>query len=131
MATGLGSLIVTLEANMARFQSDLGRGVHMAETAMAKITAVTSAAGLAIESLGAGLTVAGVAAFARSMINAADQLAHLHVQTGLSVEALSAMDAEAAHVGLTLEETASAFDKSWRATERARAGVLRGGTRSG
>lgn len=108
---GLGSLVVSLEANVAKFQSDMGKAVTLAEGAMGRVSRAVAGAQKMLVGLGAAYAIEKTVSFGKALIDSVDQLEQLHIQTGLSVEALSAMQAEAAHVGTDLEFAAAAFDK--------------------
>lgn len=110
MAT-LGSLIVTLEANIAKFQSDLGKAATMAETSMNRIAKSIEEVNGLFESLGVGLSVRELVSYTTEVIKATGELVGLHMATGLAVETLSAMKNTAAGAGLSIEEVTSAFEK--------------------
>jgi len=110
MAT-LGSLVVTLEANIAKFQSDLGKAVTVAESAMNKISNVVGVAGGAIAGLGAALTAVKIADFAKDVIESTASLQDMAARTGASVEALSAMKGIAEKSGTSLETVSASFAK--------------------
>jgi len=110
MAT-LGSLVVSLRAETATLASDLGKANQMFENAMRKIGKVSAAAQDAVEGLVAAFTVQRIGEFAKGLIEAAAHLDNLHTQTGLSVNALSALSNEAHIVGLDVDTAANSFDK--------------------
>lgn len=110
MAT-LGSLVVSLEANVAKFQSDLGRAATMAENAGKQISSAMTAARGAIEGMAAAAGLDKLYDFGMRVIESTAKLQDLHVQTGLSVEALSALRNEAARAGTDLDSATGAFDK--------------------
>lgn len=124
MAT-LGSLVVSLEANTAKFQSDLGRGVTMAENASKKIASAMTSARDAIAGLASVLGVRELYEFATGVIENTARLQDLHIQTGLSVMALSALRNEAAKSGTDLESAAGAFDKMLKTAFAAAGGNLK------
>lgn len=89
MADKIGSLIVSLQADLARFDTDLKRATSMAEGAMGKIESAAAGAMKALGAIGVGLSVAGFAAMARQVIDSAAALDDLAEKTGASVESLS------------------------------------------
>lgn len=86
----LGSLVVSLAANTAQFEKDLGRAAHEAEKSMERMKAsIEGMAKVASAAFAAGALAA--AAFTKQSINAAEQLNKMAQSTGTSVEALSAL----------------------------------------
>lgn len=101
MARGsLGSLVVSLAADTARFQGDLGRAASIAERRMRNIR---ESATRALGALTIAATAAGVAltAAVRSQLRAGDEFAKMSRQVGVSVEALSAFDFQAQLAGVS------------------------------
>jgi len=109
--TTLGSLVVSLRADMATFQSDLGKAVTMAEASMNRIKHMAEIAGGAFGVLAGAMTAIGAVELAKSIVESTAALSEMSKRTGLSVEALSAMDIVAAKSGVTLDEVATSFDK--------------------
>lgn len=109
MAT-LGSLVVSLEANIAKFESDLGRAAATAERAMSRIAEAAGAAGTALGALAGLWSVDKIITFGESLITSTASLAILSKQTGLSVEALSAMRQIAAETGTNIDDVAHSID---------------------
>lgn len=110
MSGSLGSLVVEISANVARFQSDMGKVSHLAEQAMARVEKVSGTAATALKGLAAG-AVAGftLGAFKNGIegaINAAAQLKDLSEKSGASVEALSGLKAAAKLSGTDMEAVA-------------------------
>jgi lambda family phage tail tape measure protein len=116
MSTTLGSLIVTLEANIAKFESDLGRAVTVAEANMNQISKIVGKASDAFSFLAAGLGVDKLVEFSASVLESTAHLAGLAMQTGLSVETLSGLSTQAAEVHLSIDDVASAFERLERQT---------------
>ena len=84
MATTDTTIVLTAVDKTAAGIASVKRGLGGLES-----TAVATARSLA--SIGAGVSVAGLAAFVKSSIDAADALNDLSVRTGLSVEALNGL----------------------------------------
>ncbi|HEY3658936.1 MAG TPA: phage tail tape measure C-terminal domain-containing protein [Steroidobacteraceae bacterium] len=110
MAT-LGSLIVTLEANIAKFQSDLGKAATMAEASMNKIAKSIEQVNGLFETLGVGLSVRELVNYTSEVIKASGELVGLKMATGLAVETLSAMKNTGAEAGLSIDEVTGAFER--------------------
>ena len=114
MAT-LASLVVSLEANVARFESDLNKAEFMAKKAMDTITNVSETAVKAVKGAVAGLAAAYTFdAFAdgiKGAIESAAELDHMAQKTGASVEALSGLKSAAKLSGTSLEEVGVGLQK--------------------
>ncbi len=114
MAT-LASLVVSLEANVARFESDLNKAEFMAKKAMDTITNVSETAMKAVKGAVAGLAAAYTFdAFAdgiKGAIESAAELDHMAQKTGASVEALSGLKSAAKLSGTSLEEVGVGLQK--------------------
>ena len=104
----IGSLIISLEANMAKFESDMGRAAHIAEESMKKVEAVTSAAMSAVKigvaGLAAGFTVEAFASGIEGAVKGAGALHDLSEKTGVTVETLSGLKQIADLSGTGMEE---------------------------
>lgn len=96
---------------MAKFESDMGRAVGLAERSARGIAESFAHAKEAIEGLAGAFAVEQVYEFGMKAIESAGRLEELHIQTGLSVEAISALSNEARLAGTDLESATSAFDK--------------------
>ena len=110
MAT-LGSLIVTLEANIAKFQTDLGKAVTMAEASMTKISRAIGEVQAAFGLLAGGFGAIALVTFEMKVVSAAAHLQELRAETGLTVNALSAIGNIAMQAGGSVDEAAKSFDK--------------------
>jgi hypothetical protein len=107
----LGSLVVSLEANTAKFSSDLGRAVTMAEASMNQISKVVGRTQQAFAMLAGGIGAYQAVAFVSNVIKGTASLEGLRAETGLSVTALSALENEGARVGFGLDQATQAFDR--------------------
>src|SRR5450631_3999942 len=110
MAT-LGSLVVEVSANIARFQSDLGKAVTMAESSMNQISKMVSTTSDSFKMLAGGFGAYQLLEFGSSVLKAAANLEDLKAATGLTIPALSAMSNEAAKSGIGVDQAAMAFDR--------------------
>ena len=114
MAT-LGSLVVSLEANVARFESDLNKAEFMAKKAMDTITNVSETAMNAVKGAVAGMLAAytfdAFASGIKGAIESAAELDHMAKKTGASVEALSGLKSAAKLSGTSLEDIGVGLQK--------------------
>lgn len=101
MALGsLGSLVVSLALDTARFQGDLGRAAAVSEQRMRQIksTFVNSLSGIS-----GAFALVGVLGLARRSAEAADQMLALAERTGRTVESLSQLEYVAKRGNTTIE----------------------------
>jgi len=114
----LGSLVVSLEANMARFNDDMNRASQVTQQAMAQVEAATSAAATSIKTI--GFAMAGIAAGVsfQALINQFDAvvasatgLKDMAEKTGASIENMSGLAAVAKLVGQDMTAVEGAMTK--------------------
>ena len=125
MAT-LASLVVSLEANVARFESDLNKAEFMAKKAMDTIGNVSETAMKAVK----GAVVAMAAAYTfdafadgiKGAIASAGELDQMAKKTGATVEALSGLKSAAKLSGTSLEEVGGGLQKLSKAMFEAAGG---------
>lgn len=114
MAT-LASLVVSLEANVARFESDLNKAEFMAKKAMETIGNVSETAMKAVKGAVVGMAAAYTFdAFAegiRGAIESASELDKMAKKTGASVEALSGLKSAAKLSGTSLDDLGVGLQK--------------------
>lgn len=119
MSAALGSLVVSIEANMAKFQTEMSKSAYMTEQAMNRMAASADLARSAITNFVGGL-VAGVTAGAAfnavitAVNNTVDSLAKLDdmtQKTGASVENLSKLSKVATTFGQNFDEVDVAMSK--------------------
>lgn len=98
---GLGSLVVDLSADTAKFQSDMGRAAHVADRHMASIKSSINA-GVATIAASAAAAGSALILLTRNAINAADDINKMSQKVGISVENLSRLQyaAELSDVGI-------------------------------
>jgi hypothetical protein len=98
---GLGSLVVDLSADTAKFQSDMGRAAHVADRHMASIKSSINA-GVATIAASAAAAGSALILLTRNAINAADDINKMSQKVGMSVENLSRLQyaAELSDVGI-------------------------------
>lgn len=107
----IGSLIVSVETNLAQFTGDMGRMAAVAESHMRSIDRAVANTKKNIEQIVSIVSIGAMARYAISLVETAAHLQDLHLQTGLSVEALSAMRTVAARTGQDVDSVAVAFDR--------------------
>lgn len=95
----LGSLIVFLEANIARYQSDMERAVQGTESAMQRVKSAASLVTGALAVVGVALTVDALIGSANKAIDALADLDDMAQKTGASVENLSRLGQLASATG--------------------------------
>ena len=119
MAGGsLGSLVVSLEANIARFESDLGRAEKVAKSAFDSIaragdiaTTAAKSLGLAIAGLSAGVGISTLVSKFESVTESLANLKTMSEKTGASVESLSAIAGVAKITGESLQTVETGMEK--------------------
>lgn len=127
MSTSLGSLVVELSANMAKFQSDMGRAAHVAEQNMEKINKAAEMAKRGLELLGIGLGIREFAEMIKGTLEAADNLGKMSQKVGMSVEALSSLKYSADLSDISLEQLGiglTKLSKNMLATEQGAANAV-------
>jgi lambda family phage tail tape measure protein len=122
----LGSVVVELSANLAKFQSDMGRAAQIAEDRMKQID---KAVGLVKTGLGAiglgfalGATVEKVKEKIEGAIASAAGLQQLSERTGAAVESLSGLAAVAKLSGTDMDSLAGGLQKLSKAIVEAQNG---------
>lgn len=122
----IGSLIVNLEANMARFETGMAQAERVAESAMNGIQNITTTAmdiaKSAVIGLAAAFTVDAFTSGIKGAIDAAAALADLSLVTGVSVESLSKMQDAAKLTGTTIDTVGNAMSKLAKAQMEASQG---------
>lgn len=126
MAT-LASLVVSLEANIARFESDLTKAEFMARKAMDTIKNVSEAAMEAVKeaavAMAAAYTFDAFADGIKGAIEAAGEFDQMAKKTGATVQALSGLQAAARLSGTSLEEVGGGLQKLSKAMFEAAGGA--------
>jgi hypothetical protein len=100
MSSTLGSLVVNLEANIARFTQDMSRASQQTEQAMSQISGAVNVAKFALGALGVALSVDALVGQANKAIGALADLDDMAQKTGASVENLSKLSQVAAMTGV-------------------------------
>jgi hypothetical protein len=123
----LGSLVVSLEANIARFTSDMGRASEQTQQVMSKMKAGIDMVKGAMGSLGVGVSVLGLAGLVKDAIDAADNLRDMSQKTGVAVETLNGLGFAAGQAGGSLESVVDAAGKVNKSIVEAASGNLETG----
>lgn len=95
----LGSLVVFLEANIARYQSDMERAAQGTESAMRRVRSAAGFVSGALAVVGVALTVDALVGSANKAIDALADLDDMAQKTGSSVENLSRLGQLASATG--------------------------------
>ncbi len=122
----LGSVVVELSANIARFESDMGKAARIAQTRLNEIGRAvgflkSSFVGIGV-GLGASLGFEAIRDKFAGAIESAAQLADLSEATGAAVEGLSALAGAAQLSGTSVEDLAGGLQKLNKATVDAQNG---------
>jgi hypothetical protein len=122
----LGTLVVELTANVAKFQSDLGRAEQIAQNTARRIDAQFGIVKNALATFGVGLasfaSFDALAGKIDSVIRSAAGLQQLSERTGATVENLSALAGVAKLSGTDTEQLAGGLQKLSRAMVDAQQG---------
>jgi hypothetical protein len=106
-----GALEIQLFAELARLQSDMSQAVGIVTSATKNIEAAAALATKALGALGIGASLGGLVAFIEKGIDAQAMLYKLSIQTGLSVEMLSALKGVAKAAGTDLDTVSTMINK--------------------
>ncbi|MFS2023872.1 hypothetical protein [Massilia sp. CT11-137] len=107
----LGSLVVTLEANIAKYLSDMKKSGKETEDAMKRVEGAIEIGKKALEVLGVGVTVGAFAELIKGSIDAADELRDMSQKTGVAVQTLNGLGFAAGQAGGNLESVSAAAGK--------------------
>lgn len=102
-------LDIDLVANVARLQRDMQGGVRTVEKAVGDMRRAAAGARNLFAGLGVGLSVVGIARFAKGVIDAGDRLNDLSQITGVSASKLSEYDFGLKQTGGDLDQLKRAF----------------------
>lgn len=118
----LGSLVVSLEANMAKFQSDMGRAAQTTEDAMKKMSTGAEFVKGALAGIAAGISVGAFIEIIKGSIDAADNLRDMAQKTGIAVETLNGLAFAAGQAGGSLDGMVAAAGKLNKSLSEAASG---------
>jgi len=107
----LGSLVVSLETNMASFASDMGRASQVAEDFGRRVAESAEMAKRALEGIGIGLGALEFKEMIAGAIETADQIERMSQKIGMSVEQLGAFRLMAAQSDVSMDQFATSVKK--------------------
>lgn len=107
----LGNLVVSLEANMARFNANMNEASRQTEQSMRRMQAATDLAKGAVAALISVAAVGALAVLVKGAIDAADNLRDMSQKTGIAVEELNGLAFAAGQAGGSLESMVAAAGK--------------------
>ena len=107
----IGSLVVTLEANMAKYASDMGTASSIANQRMGEINSAVSTVKSALGALGFAMGVKEFASLIKGSIDASERLANLSASTNLSVETLAGLNLLAKESGTDMDSLAKGINR--------------------
>lgn len=116
MSASLGSLVIQLAANTAQLQSDLGKAQRQVERFASNVNS-------GLKLLGAGISIAGVTAFVKSVIDAGDRLNDLRTRTGLTGQQLIVLEGAAVRSGASVQDVSDTVSKLSRRLAEAQKGT--------
>lgn len=126
MSGQLGELVISLQADIARFREDMGKATKISQDASKKIADGFDKVGagvVKVTGLVAGFTgVAGVGALIKSSIDAADNLSKMSQKVGVNIEQLSSMNYAASLADVSTESLAKGMAKLNKAMYEAQQG---------
>jgi len=118
----LGNLVVTLEANMVRFNQNMDEASRRTEQSMTRMQGAVNVAKLAIGALAGAVSVGMLASLVKGAVDAADNLRDMSQQTGIAIEELNGLGFAAGQAGGSLETMVSAAGKLNKSVEDAAKG---------
>lgn len=126
MSGQLGSLTLEVAANVARFQSDMGRMARIAENNASQMQRAFDVVGTSLKALGAGfaigLTIDKVKGNIESVVKSAAGLQQMAERTGATVEGLSGLASAAKLSGTDTDALAGGLQKLSKAMVDAQGG---------
>ena len=107
----IGSLVVTLEANMAKYASDMDRAASLANQRMGEINSAVDTVKSAFEALGIAIGVGAFVDLIKGSMEASEKLANLSISTHLSVETLAGLSLLAKESGTDMDTLAKGINR--------------------
>ena len=107
----LGALVVSIEANLSRFTSDMRLAAEQSEAAMGRVQSAGSLVVKALGLIGVGLSIDALVGMANKSIDALADLDDMAQKTGSSVENLSKLSKVAAMTGVDFGSVDAALVK--------------------
>jgi hypothetical protein len=109
--SSLGSLVVSLEANIAQFEANLQKAESSARASMDGVQRAAELAKTALGALGVALSANAFYEGVKGAIEMMDNLDKLSQRTGVAVESLSAMKTAAKYSETQMDDVATAIQK--------------------
>lgn len=109
----VGSLVVDLAANTAKFQADLGKAAHMADKTMAQIRGYAGTAASAFRTLGiaGGVVAGGMLAMTKRSLETSERIVDLSRALGVGTQSLQSFQYAADLVGVSQETMEAGLQK--------------------
>ena len=107
----LGAIEIQMLADLARLKQDMDQAKNLVGNASKEMQRMADLAKTALGAIGVGLSVAGLVNIVKHSIDAAEALHDMSIQTGVSVESLSALQAIGRTTGTSAETIATAMNK--------------------
>jgi lambda family phage tail tape measure protein len=107
----LGSLVVSLEANIAKFTADMEAAAQQTQQATTRMSMGINLVKGALGALAAGVSIGAIVNMAKEAMDAADNLRDMSQKTGIAVETLNGLGFAAGQAGGSLESVAEAAGK--------------------
>jgi len=111
MSGSLGELVVSIRADIARFQSDMGKMQKSAQDSADRISrslggldGAIKKVGSAFAALGIGLSAAALTSWVKGAIDAADELAKMSQRVGLTVQELAKLNYAGSLADVSMEQ---------------------------
>ena len=106
----IGSLVVTLEANMAKYATDMDRAASIANQRMGEINDSVDTVKRAFEAFGIAIGVDAFVDLIKGSIEASDRLVNLNASTNLSIETLAGLSFLAKTSGTDMDSLAKGIN---------------------
>lgn len=105
----LGSLVVELSANLARFEQDMNRAAAVTQSSVGKIERLASGAAGALGAIGAGISFGAIVGSVRQVVSELDQLGDIGEAFDLTAENMGEIGYAAKIAGVDIGELERAF----------------------
>jgi hypothetical protein len=118
----LGDLLLKLGVDIAQFQGDLGKAVHLSQQNALAMQRAFDKVQNTLAGLGAGISVAALSAFVNKAIEGADRLNDLRTRTGATGQELITLEGAALRGGVQLEAISDVTSKLGKRLQEASTG---------
>lgn len=106
MSIEIGNLIIGMQADVARLQSDMNKSVRIVDDSTKSIQRAANMAKNALELIGVGVSISSFVGFIKHSIDAADSLNDLSQKVGVNIQKLAGYKLAADQSGTSLEAVA-------------------------